>query len=58
MLATGYNVVAIPLAAGVAVPWGIVLSLDDERSFVVVLHLTVPFDPQGLVALNFLSIED
>jgi Cu2+-exporting ATPase len=26
ILATGYNVVAIPLAAGVAAPWGIILS--------------------------------
>jgi Cu2+-exporting ATPase len=25
-LATGYNVVAIPLAAGVGAPWGVVLS--------------------------------
>jgi Cu2+-exporting ATPase len=25
-LATGYNIIAIPLAAGIAVPWGIVLS--------------------------------
>jgi len=29
--------------------------LDDRRSFVVASHLPVPFDPQGLVALNFLS---
>ena len=26
VLATGYNVVAIPLAAGVAYPWGILLT--------------------------------
>jgi len=29
--------------------------LDDTRRFVVASHLPVPFDPQGLVALNVLS---
>ena len=30
--------------------------LDDMRSFMVVSHLLVPFDPQGLVALIDLSV--
>ena len=30
--------------------------LDDKRRFVVVSHLPVPFNPQGLVALNYLSL--
>src|SRR5512134_2365288 len=28
--------------------------LDDARSFMVASHPPIPFDPQGLVALNFL----
>ena len=30
--ATGYNIVAIPLAAGVLAPWGIVLPPPSARS--------------------------
>ena len=30
--------------------------LDDERSFMVASHPPIPFDPQGLVALNFLYV--
>jgi hypothetical protein len=29
--------------------------LDDKQSFMKASHPPIPFDPQGLVALNFLS---
>ena len=31
--------------------------LDDKRSFMVASHPPIPFDPQGLVALELLSVE-
>ncbi len=30
--------------------------LDDTQSFMVVSHPPIPFDPQGLVALKYLSV--
>jgi hypothetical protein len=30
--------------------------LDDKRSFMVASHPPIPFDPQGLVALDFLYV--
>jgi len=33
-------------------------SLDDTQSFMETLQPPIPFDPQGLVALNFLSATD
>src|SRR5215470_18683397 len=39
-----------PLAGRVSHP------LDDEQSFMEPLQPPIPFDPQGLVALNFLSM--
>ena len=47
---------SLPARAGSPLTGRVSHPLDDERSFMESSHPSIPFDQQGLVALNFLSV--
>lgn len=53
--ATGYNVVALPLAAGVLAPFGFLLSLALGAVFMTLSTIIVAINAQLLRRINFNS---
>jgi len=51
--ATGYNVVALPLAAGVLAPWGIILSPAVGALFMSLSTVVVAINAQLLRRIQF-----